>query len=127
MSTLRINQLRSRIEGGDILAVREFLEKGGDPDGKAKPGRPLIYIAASYGRTSIVELLISSGADINSADKFGHTALYAAAFGGHEKTVEALINHGASTGRLDELFGSLLAYGKDRERIVDLLITWQQK
>lgn len=55
----------------------------------------LIYMAAKYGDTELLELLIRANSDINAANDKGLTPLHIAANFGHLKCVELLISHGA--------------------------------
>jgi len=49
---------------GNIEAVKQYLDAGGDVNAKDKVATPL-YWAASEGHKEIVELLIANGADVN--------------------------------------------------------------
>ena len=73
------------IETGRIAVVEAWLDNGGDPNAlyasSLAPGdppqqRPLLLIAARWGRTSIIDLLLSRGADVDATDNNGRTAVY---------------------------------------------------
>ena len=67
------------IEIGRIAEVEAWLDNGGDPNAlyasSLAPGdppqqRPLLLIAARWGRASIIHLLLSRGADIDFTDEY---------------------------------------------------------
>ena len=49
---------------GDIEAVKQYLDAGGDVNAKDKVATPLFY-AAHFGHKEIAKLLIEKGADVN--------------------------------------------------------------
>ena len=55
-----------------------------------------MHLAAWYGHTGIVELLLGKGASIVAINTSGNTPLHHAAFNGHTGTVELLLGKGAS-------------------------------
>ena len=59
-------------------------------------GSTALTIAAEFGYTDIVELLLMAGAKINVQDDDGDSALHVAAFKGHSEIVTLLLQHGAS-------------------------------
>ena len=50
---------------GDIEAVKQYLDAGGDVNAKDEATTTPLYWAASYGHKEIVELLIANGEDVN--------------------------------------------------------------
>ena len=68
------------IEDGQYLAnvatVRQWLDTGGDANASGPYGPPLLILAARWGRTRILDLLLSRGADIDATDDYGKTAVY---------------------------------------------------
>jgi len=54
-----------------------------------------IYIAASFGLTLIVKLLLEQGAELEAADTQARTALHWAIINNHEETVNLLLDWGA--------------------------------
>ena len=50
---------------GDIEAVKQYLDAGGDVNAKYEVTTTPLYWAASYGHKEFVELLIANGADVN--------------------------------------------------------------
>jgi ankyrin repeat protein len=92
---------------------------------KDNDGRTCLYIAASYGRKSMVKLLLGKGADVN-ADCGRHArALFAAVQSRHKRIVELLIDSGADV-KADgpKLMGNVLQtalQNNDREMTMLLL------
>lgn len=81
---------------GDIKVVKDFIEKGENVNEKDDHfGISPLHLAAFYGRTEIVKLLLKNKADINAKDKEGETPLLAALAGGHAGLGELLVNKGA--------------------------------
>ena len=60
---------------GDIEAVKQYLDAGGDVNAKNKVTTTPLYWAAYEGQKEIVELLIANGADVNAKDDDGDTPL----------------------------------------------------
>jgi ankyrin repeat protein len=107
------------VQLGNVEAVRLYLGRGGDPDGRKKKKSQmyaLIHIAAKNGRTDILEALLANGADINSTissrtffagglgdtDKSNQTPLHVAVEHADYKTVEFLVNKGADVKAKDQ-------------------------
>lgn len=93
-----INAVRS----GDSARVREILEKGAEPNGKAPNGNVPLHAAIEEGHKEIVELLIISGADVNAHTNWdGFTLLHKAVYRGKRDIAELLINKGANLEAID--------------------------
>ena len=60
---------------GDILRVKELLDKGAEVNLIDQDGFALIHHASINGRSKVINLLIKAGADINILDKDNLTAL----------------------------------------------------
>jgi len=84
------------IKKGDLLGLREELDRRMSPNLSNQYSWNLLMLAAMEGNTSIGELLISRGADVNAINDFGETALSLAAHKGHAPFVRALLANGAS-------------------------------
>lgn len=80
---------------GDLKAVRSFIERGTDVNGRDRWGEPLISIAIGpKGKTSVVRYLLEKGADPNPTTKFD-TPLMVAAMWLNKPSVELLLANGA--------------------------------
>jgi len=58
-------------------------------------GNTALHVAARYGNSEMVDILLRNGADINLMDGCGETALHIAARDGNQDTVVMLMKHGA--------------------------------
>ncbi|MGA2142634.1 MAG: ankyrin repeat domain-containing protein [Brevinematales bacterium] len=74
---------------GDTAFIKAY--KGDINQGLNANGSTALMIAAFYGKTEAVKLLIASGADVNIADINGDTALISAAYYGKTEAVSELI------------------------------------
>lgn len=83
---------------GGPEAVRVLMERGADPELKAKHSfikvAPL-HAAVFGNRTDVVAVLLEKGADPNSAQPGGFTALHGAAQNGNEEMASMLMQAGA--------------------------------
>ena len=107
---------------GDVLRVRELIEKGVENiDLKDSTGSTALHYAASNGRATIVKMLIEAGANVNELDNDKVTALNRARFIGNEETIKTLLEYKATaveiinpltaanklTSTIDEVIGAL--------------------
>ena len=86
--------------GGDLEAVKKFLDEGADINqrGHGGGGTPLHCASSWSNKKEVVELLIAKGADVNAKDDQGYyleTPLHKAAFWGNTEIIEFLIAKGA--------------------------------
>ena len=79
---------------GNIEAVKQHLDAGGDVDAKDKSGQTPLHRAAAWDRKEVAELLITAGADVNAIDVDGRTPLDRA----DGETADLLRKHGGKTG-----------------------------
>jgi uncharacterized protein len=81
-----------------VQVARFLLANHADPNiGDAENGTPLL-IAAAYGYSDVVSVLISAGADVNAAEsRYRITPLIQAAMRGHLQVVQLLLKAGAIT------------------------------
>jgi ankyrin repeat protein len=84
------------IKKGDLIALRNELEGGLDPNLCNQYAWTLLMIAAMEGDTSIGRLLIEKGADLDRRNDHRDTALSLAAHTGHPSFVKLLLESGAS-------------------------------
>lgn len=67
-------------------------------------------VAARYGRTVIVEELLSMGMETDARDKWGHTALHYAGLYGHKSTIVSLLQNGAQVSATNDMGHTPLDY-----------------
>ena len=92
------DNLYDAIRSSDFLTVKSFLDKkkkridinAPDPVFKMPP----LHIAALFGKTKVVELLLNRGANIQQRDGGKRTALHSAAFLGRIGVVKILLDRG---------------------------------
>ena len=80
---------------GDIDALREFINKGGDVNEPQRGGATLLMYAAEEGQNQAVTFLLDNGARISARDNRGRTAFLYAVIPGQQSTAEILLNRGA--------------------------------
>jgi hypothetical protein len=81
---------------GDIDAIREYIEAGGDLDARnPDSGACPLSAAAVFGRTQAALALIEAGADVDCRADDGATPLHVAAFFCRPEIVRALLDAGA--------------------------------
>jgi len=68
-------ELHDAAMNGDIVKVRQLIEKGADVNAKDQFQETPLHDAASRGNTDVAKLLIEKGADVNAKDNYGKTAL----------------------------------------------------
>jgi ankyrin repeat protein len=79
-----------------IDVVRVFLDVGANVNEQTESeGLTPLMLAADYGKTGVVKVLMDRGADINAKDRNGRTALMAAQDNGHQDIVNLLKEAGA--------------------------------
>jgi ankyrin repeat protein len=97
-------------------------------------GRTALWLAARNGNDRIVDMLVDdddddAAADINMGDLDGVTPLHVAAAYGHFEAVKVLLQHGADLNVVDKDGHKPIdmAEHKGEERLVDLLLTEEQR
>lgn len=73
--------LEHAVYKNQIRSVQALLDAGADPNAASPGGTTPLIMAAGYGYTPIVELLLHSGANPRLTDRNGHNALDAAISG----------------------------------------------
>uniref|UniRef100_A0A0A9Z7P8 Ankyrin-1 n=3 Tax=Lygus hesperus TaxID=30085 RepID=A0A0A9Z7P8_LYGHE len=88
---------------------------------------PLLHLAARYGKTEVVKLLVQKGADINGKTYNGWKAIHVAAYGGFADIVEFFLLRGISLYDSTENGDNLLHYvakgSGDRLSVAKLLVS----
>ncbi|XP_075252320.1 tyrosine-protein kinase HTK16-like isoform X2 [Convolutriloba macropyga] len=92
--------LHEQCKVGDVKTARAILcsaqfDKRG-LNWRNEEGKAPLHIAAEYGNTEILRMLVNSGAYIDNINSNGETSLHVACKAGHFYTVTALVQHGAS-------------------------------
>lgn len=88
-------QLRSAIETGDLVQLRQILVDSSMINFVDEHGvTPLLHAVCQY-QPAVVQLLIQHGADVNAVRSDGFTALLLAAFFGQKDILQALLESGA--------------------------------
>jgi ankyrin repeat protein len=83
------------IKGGDVVAVRGFLDRGVNINGRDRYGQTGLMLAARAGHREVVEALVERRADLNVTAKFGLSALMLAVVAGHAQIARILARAGA--------------------------------
>jgi ankyrin repeat protein len=88
--------IHTAARGPNLAEIKKQLAWGANPNSKTFWYRdtPLI-VAAAYGHTEVVKLLLDKGAHVNMGNEGGETALHYAARHGHTKVMQILLEHGA--------------------------------
>ncbi|GAX86287.1 hypothetical protein CEUSTIGMA_g13699.t1 [Chlamydomonas eustigma] len=99
MAAVSIHQpgaLLAAAKAGNLIEVKDLLDKGADKEAKDKNGSTALHGAAENGHKDVVALLIEKGADKEAKNDSGLTALHWAALNGHKDVVALLIEKGAN-------------------------------
>jgi len=89
-------------------------------------GARALHLAAEFGDTATVTLLLDGGARIDSPDDDDRTPLFRAAVAGHTETVSVLLDHGAMIDARETTMGRtalLEASVRGKLEVVSLLVT----
>ena len=95
ITAMELKECFAAIEEGDTEYVTQFLKEVGNGSFDDESS-PLLYTAARYGKSEIVELFLGKGAPVDFKQEDGETALMAASKEGHEEVVELLLQGGAN-------------------------------
>mmetsp|Transcript_949 Transcript_949/g.2233 ORF Transcript_949/g.2233 Transcript_949/m.2233 type:complete len:233 (+) Transcript_949:266-964(+) len=122
-----VTALFEAAKNGDSDEVESILASGVPVDSVAtwEFGQTALHVAAEWGHTHTVELLLANRSDLDRRDENGETALYKAAEWGRVETVNALIQHGA---RIDipakrtKLTPLMVAAGRGQVEICEILV-----
>jgi hypothetical protein len=97
---------------GDLPALLQYLEHGGDVEQKSHCGRTPLQYASYYGHISIARALLLAGADPNSTGGGNSSSLHFAAYANCTRVVQLLVEYGAdptctdATGHLPEYYAT---------------------
>lgn len=86
----------------DLFKLREYLDRGADPNMQTTYGTRPLLIAAKKDNPELVGLLIQYGADIEGKDRNGMTALMAAIAAGQTENFYTLLEAGAEINARDQ-------------------------
>lgn len=105
-------------------AKAELKANPGSVSSKSNRGMTLLHIAAFYGRTDMVKLLLSYKADVNAKNIYGQTPLHMAALNGQEQTVELLLANKADVNAKDGHGDTPLGYALEKgyKNVAKLLV-----
>jgi ankyrin repeat protein len=84
-----------RMKEGDAAAVQRLLQRGADPNVRAKDGATALHWAAHRNEIDAVRRLLRAGATPNVANVYGVTPLSLACLNGNATIVGALLDGGA--------------------------------
>src|SRR5688500_11310646 len=68
-------EFSSVLRSGEVRKLQSALEKGASPRARDAAGNTPLMLAAAYGDSASLRLLLDRGADVNAANKEGATAL----------------------------------------------------
>jgi ankyrin repeat protein len=116
--------LAGAASAGDVLKVKELLEKHTPCTAQDYYGRTLLHLAVLDGYEEVVKELLDHGVDISTTDFKGRTALHLAAQGYSLGALTLLLERGADMAARDSEGMTPLhfAYQKGVTRIIDYLI-----
>lgn len=108
---------------GNIIAVRDALEKGVDIELRDNDGYTALIRASKKGHTETVKLLIEKGADVNATEKYFNTPLMFASLKGYAEIVKLLLENGANVSavNIDGLTAATHALNNGYMEIVKIL------
>jgi ankyrin repeat protein len=109
---------------GNVDAITDLLAQGSDPNKTDAYGNTPLSIAAHFGQTRAIELLLENGALIDGLDG-EMSPLHCAVYGGHRKAVVLLLSSNADPDRDDYYGVTPLATAAERgdAETVTLLLT----
>lgn len=102
-SNCMLKELFTACRNGDISKVRKLANpmNVNARDSNGRRSTPL-HFAAGFGRSDVVELLLTNGANVHSKDEGGLVPLHNACSFGHADVVQLLLKHGADPNARDK-------------------------
>lgn len=112
------------IEKNDLVAVKDFIARGININGRNSKGSTPLHFAAFYSNSTMVELLVAHGSAIDAENNEGLTPLYFSVQEGKRKVVEFLLSRGAeiNTKAKNGWTPLHVAASKGHKAIVELLM-----
>lgn len=99
----------------DKIKVEELLQKGADANISYLGGKTALMVAAYYGNSDIVRILLDNRAEIEKKDQEGKTALLIAVQRGFADIVQILVDRGANISGKDQQHRSALWIAVEEE------------
>lgn len=119
--------IHTAASAGNVGEVRKQLAWGVSPNTRTfwYLDTPLI-VAAAYGRTEVVRLLLDKGADVNMGNEGSETPLHYAARHGHTTVMNILLEHGADVSQAGTGCGTPLQWAARNGQIkgAELLLAY---
>lgn len=98
--------LPTAIRSGSLAAAAALIRCGADVNLIAPDGLSPLMIAAGFGQSQMVDLLLTAGAHVHTQDpRAGATALHKAALSGNPDVAELLLNHAAFIDQQSPILG----------------------
>ena len=109
---------------GDLDAVKEFINDGGDVNERQRGGMTLLMHASAGGQVSTIDYLVGVGADVHMKDDNGLTALIHGASSGQNGSVNSLLSHGSEVNAVTNAGQTslLIAASNDYSALVQTLL-----
>lgn len=110
----------NKVQEGDVLAVKLFLQAGMDPNLKNKFGLTPLIVAARAGRLKVLKLLVDNGADLHIKLENGNDALDLATDRGHKDVEQFLIKKGLTpTYDINAMFKQIELFNEYKRKGID--------
>ena len=112
------------LRSGDVRKIRDAFESGASANARDASGNSALMLAAVYGDSSCLRLLLDRGADVNAANRVGATALMRAAQ--DDDKLRLLVERGAKVNARSALGNTplmLAARPANSHRAVELLLS----
>jgi ankyrin repeat protein len=120
-ATLSAGPFHDAVRDGDVVAIKQLLDKGAAPSDTDETGEPPLIIAALAGRPEVIALLVERGADVKVRNRGGLTALHAAAYAGNIDVVEMLVARGADVNDAGNFYHMTPLHGAAEEGHADVV------
>jgi hypothetical protein len=104
-----LKDAENAIKNGNLFAVRDFIQTGGNVNECNKLGKTLLHTACCYKDLEVIKTLIENGANLNQPDRIGETPLHYAATIGNINIINLLLKNGADSSCKNS-FGRTMLY-----------------